>query len=431
MKNIIFIQPPSPFLLEPLWKIPLTLCLLTTFLYSKGFNVEIVDLAEDSVEPPWPNIPLNGDIYGISVYTPQHTTALRVASYLKKNTNAIIIAGGHHVTALQEKYIKNSQFDILVLGEGEQTLLEISQNIPLDKIKGIIYQKDGKIFKTPQRERIEDISIIPLPRFDHFDISLYKGNQIDNSFHIGVVTSRGCYFKCSFCSSRFFWKQKVTWYPGEMIIEYLNYLKSIGIYSIEFMDDNLVIHPEFEKICIHLKNNNIKWTCMARSDCINEKKARIIGDCLCSGVSLGIESGSDNVLKKMEKRLKVKDHIKAIKLLKKHNVTVKALMIAGFPGETSEDALQTEHFIKTQPIDLFSFCSFVPFPGTPVWNYPDKYNAKIDKSIPFEEYVLVSKDFGPRSILDNVLSAKKNLDRYIKAAGNKCTNIKAFQRTTK
>jgi len=431
MKRIILIQPPSSYLLEPIWKVPLTLCVIQTYMEQYGFNLEIVDMAEESIMPPW-TIPPDADIYAISVYTPQHAVAHRIASYIRQNNKtALIIAGGHHVSALKSQFLENSDFDAVVVGEGEETFKEICEGRSFEKINGIVYQKDGYCIETPIRERIKDLSSIPFPDFKNINIDRYKGNVIDISaqkYHLGLVTSRGCHFRCAFCASRNFWKQRVTWYSSEKIISYFKYLKEMGVQSLEFLDDNFVVHPDFKKLCNQLKSLQLSWTCMARSDCIKEEKAAMMFESGCSLVSLGIESASNRLLKKMEKTSKVETHIKAIKILKNAGITIKGLMIAGFPGETEEDAQQTEQFIREQPVDLYGFCAFVAFPGTPVWNVPEKYQAVIDRTVPFEEYVLVSKDFGPRPILDNHEQGQLFLNRYIDAAGEKCTNIKAFDR---
>ena len=430
MKRIVLIQPPSPYLLEPMWKVPLTLCLIRTYLQDQGHEVRIVDLAEASTEPPW-SVPLDADIYGMSVYTPQHDIALRIASYLRKETDVLIIAGGHHVSALKENFLSGSDFDLLIIGEGESALKQLCRGDDPEKIPGIVYQKNGNCFSTPAATRITDLTSLPLPRFDNIDLSKYKGNASSeerSTLHLGVVTSRGCHFKCAFCASRFFWNQRVTWHNAEKIIFHLDYLRTLGVDSIEFMDDNFVVHPDFERILSHLKQLGITWTCMGRSDCLTLEKARLMHASGCSFISLGVESGSDRLLKLMEKKTTVETHKRAISILKKADVPVKALMIAGFPGENEEDARQTEEFIREQPLDLFHFCSFVPFPGTPVWQNPEKYNATLDRTVPYDEYVLVSKDFGPRPILDNHITCSEYLDRYIDAAAGKCTNLKAFER---
>lgn len=430
-KKIVLIQPPSPFLLEPLWTVPLTLCLFKTILEHNGYKVEIVDLADKPSEPPW-DIPLDADVYGISVYTPQHSVAQKIAAFLRQNTGGMIICGGHHVTALQEKFLCDSAFDVLVMGEGDETILEICAGIPLPSIKGLLYRQDNRIISTGYRMRLKNLDDIPLPRFDGINLERYRGNYNINErseLRVGVVTSRGCYFKCSFCSSYFFWKQKVTWYSTEKIMDYLNYLNKLGVRSVEFLDDNFVLHPGFQPICALLYNLNMIWTCMGRSDCITEEKAQKLKDSGCSWIALGVESGSDRILQMMAKHSTVADHSRAIKLLNKAGVKVKAFMIAGFPGETDDDAALTEQFIRYEPVDLYSFCAFVPLPGTPIWHNPEKYNAVIDYSVPFEEYLLVSKDFAPRPILRTHQQSKIYLDRYIKAAGSRCTNIKAFERT--
>jgi anaerobic magnesium-protoporphyrin IX monomethyl ester cyclase len=425
----VLIQPPSPYLVIEKWGLPLGLLYLKTFLEKQNHHVELINLAgvRDYLEA----IPIDGDIYGISVFTPQHELAIEIGSYLKNTTGALLVAGGHHVTALPEEFLKGSDFDIVVRGEGEFTFSDICNGKDMKEISGISYKQGDKIIHNPDRGFPKNIDIIPFPSFDGINLDEYTGvyiNQPHSRYRVDIMTSRGCPYNCAFCSSSHFWKRQVRFHSAEYVVEYLAFLYKKGINDFTFADDNFALkYPRLEKICRKLESLGSEWTCEMRSDSITPELANMIKRGGCHMVSLGIESGSDKVLQLINKQVTVEDHKRAVSILKKAGLEIKGFLMVGLPGEDQEAINDTVHFIQEQPVDYYTISTFVPYPGTAIWNHPEFYNYDLDRDIRYGGYCSLSNDLHIRSAAKNYKEIDKHREILIEALGEKCTNLRSFK----
>ena len=429
-KKIILIHPPSPFLLIPKWTIPLTLLFLRAYLVKKKYDVTIVDLA-DANDDYLKSIPLDGNIYGISLYTQQDHYAKAISFYLKNNTNATVVAGGHHATFTDMDFLKNSAYDVIVRGEGEIAFERVIRGDDFSQIPGITYRFGENIIRNIDGPIVKDIDIYPFPIIEGINIKDYPGTYINQShsiYRVGAIFSRGCVGKCAFCSSVNFWKRKVRFHSLEWIEQYISYLAHLGCRDIEILDDNFIIHRSFEALCRLFKSFGFAWTCMGISRYINEEKAKLMALSGCKSVALGIESASNKLLKRIEKISTAQDHERAAQILHHHGIIVKGLLIVGLPGEDQEDIDLTINFIKKAPIDSYGFANFVPLPGTPVWNNPQKYGVKIDKTIPFSNYLLIGKEIEIKLVTGDEEKVQFHREQLLEAMGDKCTIHEAFKR---
>jgi radical SAM superfamily enzyme YgiQ (UPF0313 family) len=430
MKKIVLIQPPSPYLLIEKWDLPLSLLYLRGYLKKQKHSVTIINLA--GVKDFTKEIPLDADIYGLTIFTPQHPIAVEIAKYLKKHTKALLVAGGNHVTAIPQEFLEGTDFDVVVRGEGEITLSEICDDCAFEKIKGISYKKGGAIIHNPDREFIENIDIIPYPTFEGINLEEYGRvfiNQPHSKYSVDIMTSRGCPRACAFCASAHFWKRKVRFHSAEYVIEYLDYLNKIGINDFTIADDNFILNfPRLEKICKKLKSANSIWICTTRSDSITTEIAHILKKSGCTKVLLGIETGSDKLLKLINKQTTVEQHKNAIAILKKMGFIILGFLMVGLPGEDEEAINDTIRFIHEQPVDYYTISTFVPYPGTPIWNHPEKYGYRFDRNIPYSAYCSLSKELHIKSVSSEYQKVNKHREMLITALKDKCTNLKSFQR---
>ena len=424
----VLIQPPSPYLLTEKWSLPLGLLYLKAFLETQKHHVEVVNLA--GIQNYLEAIPLGADIYGVSAFTPQHHLALDIGSYLK-TTGALLIAGGHHVTAIPQEFLEESDFDIVVRDEGEFTLSDILSGKDLREISGISYKQEGKVIHNPDREFYKNIDDIPFPDLDGINLDEYGSvyiNQPHSKYRVDVITSRGCPRSCAFCSSSHFWKRRVRFHSAEYVIEYLDSLYKRGINDFNFVDDNFALrYPRLERICRKLESLGSKWTCTMRSDCVTLELAKMLERCGCQTVSLGIESGSDKVLQLINKQTTVKDHKRAVSILKKAGLTVLGYLMVGSPGEDQEAINDTIHFIQEQPVDYYTISTLVPYPGTAIWRHPELYDYEVDRDIPYSEYCSLSKELHVMSVALNNKEIDKHREMLIEALGEKCTNLRSFK----
>lgn len=424
----VLIQPPSPYLLIEKWSLPLGLLYLKAFLEKQKHYVEVVNLA--GLRNYEEAIPLDADIYGVSIFTPQHQLAIEIGSYLK-TTGALLVAGGHHVTALPQEFLKESDFDIIVRGEGEFTFSDVYNGRGLKEINGISCKQGDEIIHNPDRGFHKNIDIIPFPDFDSINLEEYGSvyiNQLHSKYRVDIITSRGCPRNCAFCSSSHFWKRKVRFHSAEYVIEYLDFLYKKGINDFNFVDDNFALqYPRLEKICRKLESLGSKWTCTMRSDSVTSELANMLKICGCQIVSLGIESGSDKVLQLINKQITVEEHKSAVSILKKAGLRVLGYLMVGLPGEDQEAINDTIHFIQEQPVDYYTISTLVPYPGTAICSHPYLYDYELDRNMQYSEYCSLSKELHVRSVAKNYKEIDKHREMLIKALGEKCTNLRSFE----
>ena len=403
--NIVLIQPPSPYLLIEKWLAPLNLYYLKAFLNKNGYdNVAVINLA--GLADPINAVPLDGDIYGLSLFTPQFPLAQQIATHLKDHTCALVIAGGHHVTALPAESLQAAPFDLVVRGEGEWTLLEIVQGRPLSEIAGISYHDpDGQIVHNPDRAFHGDIDDFPFPNLEDIPLAEYPGMTIDKDagrYEMSFMTSRGCPFDCAFCASKQFWKRKVRFHSADYIINVLDALHQRGIHDVRFEDDNFDLNKErLGRILAHLKDRGFRWGCCMRSENVTDETIVAMADAGLVDVALGIETACDRVLALINKNETAAQHAAAVATLKHYGVTVKAYIMSGLPGEDQQSIDQTVRFIREQPIDSYTVSTFVPFPGTDVWRHPEKYDYHFDKQQCYANFTFLSNRANNPSVAQN------------------------------
>lgn len=321
------------------------------------------------------------DLVGVTASTPQIMDAFRTVKLVKEiNPNIITLIGGCHVTAHPEFSLKQcSQLDIVCQGEGEVTTLEIANGVPLDKIGGIIYRKNGKIVSNAKRKFIGNLDTLPFPARDLFDTKFYFSNSraiIRGIFlrSTTIYTSRGCPFKCSFCQS----PQLATACNGkyfranspDYIIKEIQHLHdNYNIGGIMILDDMFSLDKNraisiCEKLIETGLSKKIKYIAQTRIDSVDDKFMQALKDSGCFQLILGCESGSNETLKRMQKKLTVEQSLNTIKLAHKYNVNSSVNILIGTIGETEGGFLKTIQFLKKARPDCINMAKYFPLPGS-------------------------------------------------------------------
>jgi anaerobic magnesium-protoporphyrin IX monomethyl ester cyclase len=396
IKNIVLVNPPvKP---EQVYGVyadwggtspPIGLCYIAAYLRENGFNVFIVDAEalRYSIEQTVSAVlSFRPQIVGLACKTLWVVSAHRVAGALKKcNPDIVIIAGGNHVTALPERsLIDFPYFDILVLGEGEVTLLKLihamNRKIALKKIDGIAFKDVNKIIVTKKRERIKNLDILPLPAWDLLpQISKnYKPTllYIKELPAFSIVTSRGCPEACTFCDRSVF-ERKVTSHSPEYILNMLRELHfKYGIRHIFFDDDNFLFNKSHLSKLLDLiiqSDLHITFTCQSRINNIEESILKKLKKAGCWQIIIGIESGSQKILNRMRKNIFLKDVRPVLRMIQKAGIKTTGYFIIGFPGDTKETLEKTLKLIKTVYLDDIGVFLFTPLPGSSIYNEVEKY----------------------------------------------------------
>lgn len=321
------------------------------------------------------------NIVGISVMTPTYFNAHIICKTIKERFNDCwTVLGGHHVSAVGVDVMEESSTaDFAVIGEGELTLLELVRELEtakpkFEKIDGLIWRnKEGDVVINRPRQLIEDIDNLPFPDRSMVDISKYRlHSYIDfGKKSATMITSRGCPFKCMFCSS---WLTMGDHYRYRSVDNVMSEIKEIvenyGIDHIVFEDDTMTLKRDrIEAICDGLIQMPQKptWYCLSRVDSMDYDLAKLMKKAGCRMVNFGIESGSSEILKKIGKRISVSKAIEVIRACHKAGLRTQCTFILGFPYDTMETMKMTLDAAKKIGPTIAIFFPLTPYPGTEVY----------------------------------------------------------------
>ena len=284
-----------------------------------------------------------------------------------------IICGGS-VTVNSEFLLENTDVDITVLGEGEKTIDELLEALKnqdsLAHIKGICFKKGATIIKNDTRPRIEDLDSIDFPDFHFFNTEAYIQSQVRITGYrsLPMIISRGCPFNCNFCYRNF--GHKIKYRSVENVIEEIKELKSkFNIDYFVLWDELPLFDKEWIKnFAVALISNSLRvsWSCPSRASFISDSDLEFLKLLKRSGlrrISFGVESGSNDMLKRMNKRLTVQQSEKALKITRKAGIKATATFMIGYPGETLDTIEKSVDFCKKNLLKT-SFYICVALPGS-------------------------------------------------------------------
>ncbi len=319
-----------------------------------------------------------------TVYITPHPI-IEIISFIRKYNNKVkIIVGGPYVmnqakqfdAAALRRLFKYIGADIYVINqEGEFALFNIikalKNNLTLHNINNIAYKTgEGYVITSGSKEENPlDENMVDYKLFPKEDIGEF----------VSLSTAKSCPFSCAYCG----FPQRAGSYRYlnvDCVEKALNAIKDIGtVTTLTFLDDTFNVPAKrFKEILrMMIRNNyNFKWNSFYRCDYGDEETITLMKDAGCEGVFLGIESGSDSMLKMMDKTATRNDNVKAISLLKKAGILTHASFIIGFPGETYETVEQTIEFIEETAPDFFRAQLWYCDPLTPIWNKREEYGIK-------------------------------------------------------
>ncbi|MFQ5904684.1 MAG: B12-binding domain-containing radical SAM protein, partial [Candidatus Binatia bacterium] len=273
---------------------------------------------------------------------------------------------------LPDEALASPQVDFLVRGEGERSFPNLvhtleNQSDPL-RVKGVSFKKNGQVVHNIDEEHIQELDSIPHPARELlWDMDSYDSEALGHLF-----TSRGCPYKCNFCSSAGIWSRKVRYRSVESMIEEIRLVKErYGTKQFSFWDDVFTINKErTRKFCEALikERLNVYWSCTCRFDNVNEEIIVLMKEAGCNNMEFGVESGSERILKYIKKGVD-KDKMRQVAhLLNKHGVYWSAFFIIGFPTEPEEEIWGTVRFMKELKPQWATFGIFTPYPGTELFD---------------------------------------------------------------
>ncbi|HHB90054.1 MAG TPA: radical SAM protein [Anaerolineae bacterium] len=361
-------------------------------------------------------------LVGITANTPQVKQAWRHAKEIKNVWDVPIVIGGPHPSVVSEdldfESLTKGPIDIVVRGEGEATWIEISNKVEdflrhhptfstaelMDPAKGIwkdvlgiTYKtSDGELHRNPDRPAIPDLDSLPWPAYHLFKMERYTNLQpatdaVDGSKSFSILTSRGCPYRCTFCSQSIMpvkWRSRT---PENVIAEWEHLVHDLGAQEIGVLDDSANIRKkrlhEIADLLIERKLNHVPWIFVngIRANLVDRELMMKLKKAGLKRTAFGVETGNPEILKTIDKRIDLDTIREAFKITKEAGIETIAFMIIGLPGDTRETMQDTINFaIELDPL-IANFSMMTPYPGTAVWEQVKRHGRLLIQD--WEDYV--------------------------------------------
>ena len=385
--------------------VPLGILCISAYLEEHGFDNVVFDSTFSTFEklkqhllsdPP--------DVIGIYTNLMTKLNVLRIIRFMKQHEKLLqakIILGGpevrHHVP-----HFLNAGATVLVLGEGEQTMLDLvryyhgAAGMKLEEIQGIAFQQQGgDIIRSVPRTNIRHIEGLPFPNRKKVNLQLYfdawKNKHGESA--VSVSTMRGCPYTCKWCSRAVYGQSYRRRTAAQVVAELAFIQGNYDVDTIWFVDDVFTIsHQWLREFTTELRQQRIaiRYECISRSDRMNEEVIRLLKESGCFRIWIGAESGSQKVIDAMDRRVEVKQVQEMIQMSKKYGLQAGTFIMVGYPGETDDDVrLTLEHLKKADP-DHYTITVAYPIKGTPLY---EEVQSSFIEHLPWESSTDRQLDF--------------------------------------
>jgi anaerobic magnesium-protoporphyrin IX monomethyl ester cyclase len=315
---------------------------------------------------------------GFNYLTKMCLTNMREAAFemfkLAEQQGCMVIVSSSDSTDRYKEYLAEGA-DFVIIGEAEQTLLELTNHIKTgdtdySNIPGLAYLKDSQPVKTMARPVLKDLDLLPLPAWDLVDINPYRDSWMEHAgyFSINVGTTRGCPFKCNWCAKPIYGNRYNSRSPENVVME-LKYLKrQFNMDHVWFCDDIFGLKPgwvkQFAKL-VKAEQLSFKYKLQSRADLLlDDEDVQALAASGCDNVWIGAESGSQRVLDAMDKGTTIEQIAIATQLMKKHGIKPSFFIQFGYPGETKEEIGLTISMINDLLPHEIGISVSYPLPGT-------------------------------------------------------------------
>ena len=396
--NILFVNPslrngsPTKFL-------PVGIASVMTYVASKGFSfdfldVDIDDLSDEEVENALQkknyNVILTGAIVTHYKWIKWFTRCARSIQ-----PDACIVVGNSVASSIPHVFLENSEANIAIIGEGEETTYEVlkcvQENRNFDLISGIVFKRNGEIIRTPKRKAIKKIDDFPMVQWEFFNVEKYFEKSYagaDGLIFDGdkkprvmpVVSARGCVFRCTFCHF-VFWDDPYRFRKPESIIDEIKRnISSYGVNYINFWDDlTFGSLRQAENFVDNLLDEgiSINWNAAVRTDLFGNpkyplEKRRNVAEKFrksgCLNLGFSLESANEQILEMMEKRVRREYFHEQVKILKEVGITSSVSVVFGYPIETKDTIQETFNMCLENGI-YPSIGYLLPLPSTKMYDY--------------------------------------------------------------
>jgi radical SAM superfamily enzyme YgiQ (UPF0313 family) len=390
------------------------------------------------------------EIIGITSTSPTHLSAVDTAKIAKQElgNDILVIKGGPHETNTAPTTLKyHPEIDILVIGEGEETIKEVlsraSRSESLEDVLGIAYKNGSEIRVNPRRPLISDIDSIPLPARELF----YLDDKVQEYYNAKIfagrktatlITSRGCFYNCNFCSSRVTWGRSLRRRSVENVGNEIRQLYSQGYRGFQFVDDNGISDKKwFLRFAESLKQSgmDIQYAMQTRVNSVDERVAKALQESGCAFIYFGIESGVQEVLDRCGKGITIKQAKKAFELTREHGIRAMASVQFGLLGENLGNLSTVRETIRVLNEELrpdevvVSYTSLYPgsdlanYYGITAEEYEKRINNGVGKGISKKLFHGTKAIHPPELTSDKIREIEQLLDKELKIPRFKPTDL--------
>ncbi len=369
---------------------------------SNGHKIGILDLSY--IQYDWRIVEekirtFNPDVVGMTGTTPLMNQIRDISVLIKqKFPHIAVVAGGSHVSALPRESLKESLLDIVVVGEGELTLADILNSVPLDKIPGIYYRnRTGEIIQNSPRPFLSDLDELPFPAWHLFDAQMYK-NKISRLLARRVPAcmiefSRGCIYKCDFCASKMTMALGYRKKSAHRCAQEVQNLYDYGWKEFALTDDIFTSDKNWAKqVCQKIIECgvNVTWSCTngIRVESADEELFHLMRKSGCYRVSFGFETGNAHVLEAFGKggKASLEQGVKAARMARKDGIDVSGFFMLGLSPDTEESIKDTIQYARVLPLDMLKFGIAIAFPGTKM--FKDYRKQDLIRSYNWDNYIV-------------------------------------------
>jgi radical SAM superfamily enzyme YgiQ (UPF0313 family) len=395
--------------------VDLEMIALETYLSSKVEGIET--LVSDTIEDV---IAFSPDLFAISAVSASYPLAIEIAKRVKAECGSLAIIGGIHITTCPESF--SSTFELGVTGEGENTLVDIVNLFKSGKtgpneyanIPGVVFDSGKGVIRTKPRPQIADLGTLPIPN---------RKKWVEKIGVPFLMSSRGCPFKCYFCSACKMWNS-VRYYPVDHVVEEIKSIVTdfdpmcIRVFDDIFTLDKGRVKEITSRLIQEGLTKDVSYMCWSRADLIDDEYVDILKKSNFVNIAFGVESGSEELAQKMKGgTFSVAKVQKGIEMLHAADITVSCAFILGTPGETVSDLDKTYAFIENNADKLLDIevNPMLPYPGTPLWDYAKGrglVSADMDWTRLSDTGMLVNFDFDNYIYLNEAMP-KETFYKYV------------------
>lgn len=414
---------------------PLGMALIAAVLKEKGHEVQVIDAAvsSDGEQHPFDTKDINATLPAYNALVTSGLSFDTIAATIHPDTEligfscmfsidwvsdralihliaerhprAILVAGGESATGMPHIFLSQCPgLTACILGEGEETIGDMIEAIatarPLDTVSGIMLRSDGGCIKTAKRERMRKLDEIPVPAWELFPVALYprplRRADAPNPITLPLIATRGCPFRCTFCTSPDMWGTRYFLRTPESVADEIAYAQQhFQAGNFDFFDLTAIIKKkwilDFSQI-LRERQLDIQWRFPAgtRSEAIDEEVVMALRSSGCHEIIYAPESGSERVLEMIKKKVNIPNMLESMRYAKKHDMRIYINMIIGLPGERHSDILRTCWFLiqcARVGVNDVGLAKFRPYPGSALF---DELQAQGQISLETDDYFIDS-----------------------------------------